>query len=279
MRERAALIVVLMVGIAPSVLAQPADCLDIEVDRGVLAQHRSADSVYYLPPPRVQLRPNPNDTNRGTIVVPEGLVPSPHEESAWALVGDTLRIRWSTGHVGLHAQLVDNGDGWEGSARPFTDEGGLPRSRASTRLTAHPVACDAPTPHTLGTVRRFNPPISLSTGDTLQLGTRLPHPIEVPEAPMQLVDAPGLGFAEGSSEIVVGVDRQARAIRLAVTYPPGTDIDRLLQTLVAMVGPWHAHEDTYGLSSWYWGGRVESLSLSQHSRGTLHLRMHTHTTR
>lgn len=165
----------------------------------------SPDSIYYEIPPRIEfVSEGPGQT---VIVVPEGAMPSVHRYRSGAIVGDTLRLSFSTGFTGVAARLVRSGEGWTGTARGFTDV--IPHQANARPIALLEVPCDTPPPVSID---EMMPPLArsveLENGLVIALGEPLPEQLETEAAPPRTVERSGsLDTISSNWRLVVGRTR------------------------------------------------------------------------
>ena len=103
------------------------------------------DSVYYQIPPRIQFGgPSDRQPSAREIVVPAGALPTPHRYTGAEIIGDSLILAFSTGHVGVRATLERSGTGWAGTARTRVDH--TPQQVNARPVELVQVPCDSPPP-------------------------------------------------------------------------------------------------------------------------------------
>lgn len=135
-----------------SLRSEAAGCYEFEVQHsGVWPE--SADSLFYRPPPLVEFTLLSREVEgRHAIVVPAGSVPSPHSRAFWWTVADTLHAVWSTGFIGLRAELMMSDDGLIGEAHRFTDQASaMPATKGP--FVGRRVPCDRPTRFPIASMR------------------------------------------------------------------------------------------------------------------------------
>ena len=84
------------------------------------------------------------DSSYTEIVVPEGTLPSVHNDMRGRIVNDSLYLIFSTGFGGVQARLGRSGEGWTGTARWSNDVVPHQVDVRSVKLT--PLPCDSPPP-------------------------------------------------------------------------------------------------------------------------------------
>lgn len=148
--RRACLLALCVVGSPTGANAQASECYDAEFGpwrpvpsesevRSMPLPTESGDSLVYSFPPRVRLNAG------GTIVVPEGALPTMHSRTRWALVDSVMEFSLSMDHyAGLYGEMVRTAQGWTGTAKTTSHLIGLQRYEQSLVLSR--VDCDSPPP-------------------------------------------------------------------------------------------------------------------------------------
>jgi len=222
----------------------------------------AADTVYYRPPPIIRLIGGEPDSGGGHIIdVPPGSIPSPHPRAVWAQSGDSVRLGWSTGFIGVSALVTRSERGLSGVLSPFTDV--LRPEWPETPIEAIRRPCDAPTTYPIDSMRRFLRAVELVTGDSVRIGHSLPPGIRTREETRRRT------YVEADLAAPFG-DAQAISIRfvrdnlvggVTLEYPDLSDPRDLLELLVSAYGPWQGLDEYDDRRSWVWQGRAEMMSV------------------
>ena len=184
------------------------------------------DSVDYQIPPRIQFAgPSDRQPSATQVVVPEGALPTPHRYAGGEIIGDSLVLVFSTGHVGVRATLERSGTGWSGTSRTWVDHTPQQVNARPVELTRVP--CDSSPPVSSDIMRAIPRTVELESGLAITLGEPLPARLETvgPEPdsvqrvslrlPIRIVDRTR-GLFGTTDDISVGLtrDRLVRSIRL-----------------------------------------------------------------
>lgn len=244
-----------------------AGCYDVEISG---LDPVGADSVYYRPPPRVVLDVDRREQGLGAesrvITVPPGSIPSPHATAYWGIQDSTVRMTWTTGYIGISANVNVVPGGLSGEYNRFTDVvRRTPRPRGT--FTATRVDCTEPTPFRVSEMARYFRPIPVRGGESLELGEAIPPSLAVTPTRRPRTYTLGAdveGALRGADGIRVRVDEAGRMTSIHLSYPL-EDLERIREWLVNTFGRWHAHEESSESQHWYWQGRAESLSLGAYA--------------
>lgn len=210
----------------------------------------SPDSIYYEIPPRIQFVSG--GAGRTVIVVPEGAMPSVHRYRRSAIVGDSLRLSFSTAFTGVTARLVRSGAGWTGTARGFTDV--VPYQVNARPITLLPVPCDTPPPVSVDeTMPPLARSVELESGLVITLGEPLPEQLETEAAPPRTVERSGsldtipsnwllvVGRTRGlfgtTDSVAVLLNRSSEVGEIRLRYPGADSFERLDARLRDLYGP------------------------------------------
>lgn len=135
------------------------------------------DSVDYQIPPRIQFAgPSDRRPSATQVVVPEGALPTPHRYTTGEIIGDSLVLVFSTGHVGVRATLARSGTGWSGTSRTWVDHTPQQVNARPVELTRVP--CDSPPPVSSDIMRAIPRTVELESGLAITLGEPLPSQLE-----------------------------------------------------------------------------------------------------
>lgn len=203
-----------------------------------------ADSLVYLPPPRVRLdsiraepgAPIPGASEVHRLVDVSGSLPSVHRRAFWRPRGDSLTLTWTTGTAALTLHVPLEGDTLRGRMALFYDDG-----KGSTAPgTAIRVPCDAPLPSSER--RRRSTPLSvpLTGGGALGIGAKADA--SWPAASERLrVDVPAraAGPYAGAERVQVEVDGERRIREIRLTYPDSVRASELVTMLTRLYGVPH----------------------------------------
>ncbi len=202
-------------------------------------------------PPRIQFSGtafhNPSATR---IVVPEGSLPSVHGfTSAW-VSGDSLRMSFSTGYIGVAATLGPSGDGWVGTARAWSHYRPPQVKFEPWPVELAPVPCDSPPPVSIDVMRPLGRSVTFADGRTITVGEPAPEWLET------IIDGDGNGELAGvgpvqgifgtPERIAVSVRRRYGGIVTGVRlyYSPETDaFERLEERLRDAYGEPYGAQD------------------------------------
>ncbi len=175
---------------------------------------QSGDSAVYELPPRIEFAGpfrgfgglGDRVAWRTQIVVPEGALPSAHSLMYGEDVGDSLRLVFSTGYVGVRATLGRSGGRWAGIGSTFEDL--LPHEVYARPVELIPVSCDSPPPVSIDAMLPITRSVELEGGLAITLGEPLPEALETTPARRNIVRVTGrttgLFAGAGSVEVVVG---------------------------------------------------------------------------
>lgn len=242
--------------------AELTGCYDITVGEWVVEEtvpwrdepeplpSESPDSFYYEIPPRIEFVSG--GPGRTEIVVPEGAMPSVHRYRRSAIVGDSLRLSFSTGFTGVSARLVRSGAGWAGTARGFTDV--VPYQVNVRPITMLPVPCDTPPPVHIDEVM---PPLArsveLESGLVITLGEPLPEQLETEAEPPRTVERSGSldtipsnwllvagrtrGLFGPTDSVAVLLNRSDEVSEVRLRFPGADSYERLEGRLRGAYGP------------------------------------------
>ena len=155
------------------------------------------------------------DTLRTEIVVPEGALPTAHRLMWGQIIGDSLKVNFSTGFGGVMATLGWAGDRWSGVARHKYDWTLDLADAGPIALT--PVRCDSPPPVSIDVMLPIARAVELVGGSVITLGEPLPKGLDtVPvigtivsvtgARPAGLFEGGGLGY--GGRSVAGGASRR-----------------------------------------------------------------------
>ena len=189
---------------------------------------QSGDSVFSEIPPRIQFAgpfrdsggPGDRFARRTRIVVPEGALPSIHSLMFGEMVGDSLKLVFSTGHGGLRVTLQRSGDRWAGIGSTFTDL--EPVEVYARPIELIPASCESPPPVSIDVMVPIVRSVELEGGLAITLGEPLSEALETAPVSRSIVKVTGRTagpFAGAHSiEAAVGV-RGVTHIRLYYSDP------------------------------------------------------------
>lgn len=153
-------------------------CWDVERGEWEPPGPDDSDSLYYRPPPRVQLT---DDSAPASMPLPSGerwmqmhpapgSLPSLHSITMWRPIGaDSVDILWSSGGTsGVFGTLAAAGDTLAGRFETITDFSAIPRRTTQGRLVR--VSCSAPPEVPASSQRPVFRAVPLRNGDTVTLG-------------------------------------------------------------------------------------------------------------
>lgn len=247
-------------------------CYDVHRDEWEPPMPEQADSLYYRPPPRVELTddsagsgyPGPPGEEWRRMEPAPGSLPSVHSITVWRpLTSDSLEVLWSsTGTSGVSGSLSGRRGTLEGRFQTFTDVSHVPRRRASARLVR--VSCSAPPEVPASSQRPVFRSVPLATGDTVTLGR--PVRDELDRIQRWSEETPGaLGVFSGAGLDRVEDIRGDTAREIGVYYPPGVDFDSLVSAWTDSLGPpvrWGMAAPGERRSNAYWHNRTTVLSVT-----------------
>ena len=177
---------------------------------------QSVDSVFSEIPPRIQFagpfrdsgEPGDRFARRTRIVVPEGALPSIHTLMAGEMVGDSLKLVFSTGHGGLRVMLERSGNRWAGIGYTFEDI--EPVEVYARPIELIPAGCDSPPPASIDAMVPIVRSVKLEGGLAITLGEPLPEALETTPAHGNIVKVTGrtAGLFAGTDSIEAAVGRQ-----------------------------------------------------------------------
>ena len=146
-------------------------------DMGLVPSELGYDSVDYQIPPRIQFAgPSDRRFSATDVVVPEGALPTPHRYPTGEIIGDSLVLVFSTGHVGVRATLARSGTGWAGTARTWVDH--TPQQVSARPVELTQVPCDSPPPVSSDVMPPVPRTVELESGLAITLGEPLPASLE-----------------------------------------------------------------------------------------------------
>lgn len=230
------------------------------------------DSVDYQIPPRIQFGgPSDRQPSLTEVVVPEGALPTPHRYTGAEIIGDSLVLFFSTGHVGVRAALARSGTGWAGTARTFVDHTPQQVNARPVELTRVP--CDSPPPVSIEVMRPVPRTVELESGPAITLGEPLPASLETVDPVSATVQRGGVQTAMGYD---IGVVDRTRGL-FGATEDISVDLTR--DGRVRSIRLWYSGAEDHAtlearLRSWYAEPRVEPAgitgdNLMYHNRTTL----------
>ena len=172
------------------------------------------DSVFSEIPPRIQFAGPFRDpgglrfARRTQIVVPEGALPSIHSLMYGEMIGDSLRLVFSTGHGGLRATLERSGDRWAGIGSTFEDLEPLEVHARPIELI--PASCESPPPVSIDAMVPIVRSVELEGGVAITLGEPLPEALETTPVRGNIVRVTGrsAGLFAGADSIEAEVGRR-----------------------------------------------------------------------
>ncbi len=143
-------------------------------------------------PPRIQFSGRGfHNASATRIVVPEGALPSIHGfTSAW-VSGDSLRMSFSTGYIGVGATLGPSGDGWVGTARAWSHYRPPQVKFEPWPVELAPVPCDSPPPVSIDVMRPLGRSVTFADGRIITVGEQVPEWLET------IIDEDGNGELTG----------------------------------------------------------------------------------
>lgn len=170
--------------------------------------------------------------------IPEMAQQTPHSIRAWRFSGDTLRLHLSDGFHGVRAHLLQDADGWAGTLRTHTDNGGT--LLYERELVLGPVSCDSPPPISADEDPALLRTLELVGGESLELGEPLPDGVLTEPRSSRWLTAlaePAGPFAGGDTVLVEVGWRSGRVANIEVRFPPDFDVSNLVATLEEAFGP------------------------------------------
>ena len=204
------------------------------------------DSVDYQIPPRIQFAgPSDRQPSATQVVVPEGALPTPHRYAGGEIIGDSLVLVFSTGHVGVRATLERSGTGWSGTSRTWVDHTPQQVNARPVELTRVP--CDSSPPVSSDIMRAIPRTVELESGLAITLGEPLfaqletvgPEPDSVQRVsvrlPIRIVDRTR-GLFGTTDDISVGLTRDGLVRSIRLWYSGAEDH----ATLEARLRSWYA---------------------------------------
>ena len=206
-------------------------CYDIAADSLKVGRGSGYDSEV---PPRIEFAGQfpgfgDGDTLGTQIVVPEGALPSVHSLMWGEIVGDSLRLVFSTGFGGVRATLGWTGDHWAGSARFRSDV--YPHESDAGAIELTPVSCDSAPPVSSDAMLPITRSVELEGGLVITLGEPLPEALETTPARGTTLTVSGrtTGLFAGADSVVVAAAEQ-RGVRTVFLYYTDTDALSELET-------------------------------------------------
>lgn len=262
--------------VRPSELA---GCYDLEMPRWE-GERESIDSVFYRPPPRVRLVFDSTASEGAShpVEVPAGALPSPHppDWTSWNPEGGAVHVTWSTGSIGIGAELEAVDGSLEGEVGIFTDEMG-PGNPPRTALRARRVDCDTPPPARLTASDSLLREFPLDSGERLVLAEPLPD-VEVarrswrpPNHPVELAERVAVPL--GPTEAVeVRLTRSGVLRTLELTFPEDREWEELSGLLRDRFGSPHlSRRSDPGWRECIWQTRISFLRLFRDGDGRITL--------
>lgn len=211
--------------------AELTGCYDITADSLKVGRGSGYDSEV---PPRIEFAGQfpgfgVGDTLGTQIVVPEGALPSVHSLMWGEIVGDSLRLVFSTGFGGVRATLGWTGDHWAGSARFRSDV--TPHESDAGPIELTPVSCDSAPPVSSDAMLPITRSVELEGGLVIILGEPLPEALEATPARGTTLKVSGrtTGLFAGADSVVVAAAEQG-GVRTVFLYYTDTDALSELET-------------------------------------------------
>lgn len=177
---------------------------------------QSGDSVFSEIPPRIQFAgpfrdsggPGDRFARRTRIVVPEGALPSIHSLMYGEMVGDSLRLVFSTGHGGLRVTLERSGDRWAGIGSTFQDL--EPVEVYARPIELIPAGCESPPPVPIDAMVPIVRSVELEGGLAITLREPLPEALETTPVSGGIARVTGrtAGLFAGTDSIEAAVGRR-----------------------------------------------------------------------
>lgn len=177
---------------------------------------QSDDSVSYEIPPRIQFAgpfrdsggPGDRFARRTQIVVPEGALPSIHSSMYGEMVGDSLKLVFSTGHGGLRGTLERSGNRWAGIGYTFEDL--EPVEVYARPIELIPASCESPPPVSIDAMLPIARSVELGGGLAITLHEPLPEALETTPVRASIVKVTGrtAGLFAGAYSIEAAVGRR-----------------------------------------------------------------------
>lgn len=231
---------------------EPGGCLDVALGpwapvsdpsgyptRPVPSPDVVPDSMVYAFPPRIRLTDEPVGSRwPGHLVeVPAGSLPTLHAWRSWLVADGTLTLVLSTGFSGVQVVAVPEGNGWRGTLETRSDVAGLLRYRRPVLLRE--ADCDSPPPVPASADRVLLRSVELASGAVLRLGAPVPEGLttEPRHAGVLRVVATTTGLLAGADTILIEGDGAHRVSMIQMVLSGDADIDALIQTLEARIGP------------------------------------------
>ena len=167
------------------------------------------------------------DTLRTEIVVPEGALPTAHRLMWGQIVGDSLKVDFSTGFGGVMATLGWAGDRWSGVARHKYDWT-LDLADAGP-IEFAPVSCDSPPPVSIDEMLPIARSVELVGGPVIILGEPLPEGLDTAPGRGTILTVTGArttGLFGGADSVAVGGGSRERVTHIWMHYSdPGAYSD------------------------------------------------------
>lgn len=246
----------------------PGSCYDIAIAAWPDSFEVGADSMGFAPSPRVRLDSTwtTTDSTARSIADLPGVMPGIHTMASWQRhAPDSVLMIWSTGYTGVGLHLGGTADTLTGTAVAFHDD----RGGAWTPARAVRVGCAAPIPTAARAVRRFRVAVPLASGDSLEIGARVPDSLWVgSEARRWSPDSPPVGAFRGadSSRVDLGPDGRIVGIWL-LGYPSSVTVPELAARLEGLIG---RPTGSYGVETMdgdpldgvYWADRYTRVSVT-----------------
>jgi hypothetical protein len=248
-------------------------CYDLHFGKWEPELTRRFDTLRHLPPPRIEFDTAfvglGNSGSRSRIVRPApGSKASRHRFSGWEVVGDSIRVGWSTGYLGLRMVLAPAGEQLVGHAQTFSDAYREGDRDFRSEVRAQPVQCSMSPTHP-DSVSQFVPrSVSLSSGYELELGQPLPDSGLAREWASERslsVRGTATGLFSGVEEIRAELSRSGVVQEIRLTFPEGTDVEALKRRLEEAIRPVPPAERENAVIRAGWEDSITSLVLATHS--------------
>jgi hypothetical protein len=238
------------------------------------------DSLMYTVPPRILLDSTTISTYRDgfqevhirRLAVPVGGLPTPHRIAGWSRIApDSLHLYWTTGMVGVAADVAVTRKGFEGVARQL-DEGGDDHLLRTPIHGAH-VSCTAPLKYRLEDQHQLSDAMPLSRGDSLSLGAYVTEGDgwDRAESPSMYAGHPQLRAPYEDPLVVeletAGLNGPIR--RIEARYDAPRRYEQIRDDLVRRNGEATYKWSQRQIEGFRWANRTTGISLSRRQNGVV----------
>lgn len=234
---------------------------------------QSGDSVIYEIPSRIQFagplrvpgRLADRFARRTQVVVPAGALPSIHSLMYGEMIGDSLRLVFSTGHGGLRATLARSGDRWVGIGSTFTDL--EPLEVYARPLELIPASCESPPPVSIDTMLPIARSVELESGLAIALGKPLSEALETTPARGTTLTVTGriTGLFAGADSVAVAAPDQHGVMQIRLYY---TDHD-VRSNLESRLRRAYGVPEQMSVQTAAFQNRITSLALTRLANGVI----------